>query len=30
VITTGATIALTRITRARDAIFTGDYVVSRK
>ena len=30
VITTNATIALTRITRARDAIFTGDYVVPRK
>jgi hypothetical protein len=30
VITTSATIALTRITRARDAIITGDYVVPRK
>ena len=30
VITTGATIALTRITRARDAVITGDYVALRK
>jgi len=30
VITTSATIALTRITRARDAVITGDYVVPRK
>jgi hypothetical protein len=30
VITTSATIALTRITRARDAIIIGDYVVPRK
>jgi hypothetical protein len=30
VITTSATIALTRITRARDAVVAGDYVVPRK
>jgi hypothetical protein len=30
VITTSATIALTRVTRARDAVITGDYVVPRK
>ena len=30
VISTSSTMALTRITRARDAIVTGDYVVPRK
>jgi len=27
---TGASLSLTRITRARDVIYAGDYVVPRK
>jgi len=30
VISTGASMSLTRITRARDAIYAGDYVAPRK
>jgi hypothetical protein len=30
VISTGASLSLTRITRARDVVFAGDYVAPRK
>jgi hypothetical protein len=30
VISTGTTMALTRITRSRDAVFSGDYIALRK
>jgi len=30
VITTGTSMSLTRITRARDVVFAGDYVAPRK
>ena len=30
VISTGSAMALTRITRARDAVFSGDYIALRR